>query len=83
MAVLYNDEYTVINAQHTDINGLPAYFISYTYDVDGETREGAAVYLVVGGYGFELRSFASPTSMEIFREVINHIFESFKLLQPQ
>lgn len=78
MGKLYENGFTILHAQHTQINGLPAYFVSYTYEIDGELREGVATYIAANGVGIELRGFGLPSDIELYREVLNHMMESFK-----
>lgn len=76
------EDYTELHSQHTQINGLPAYSVEYSYQVEGEERLGLATYIVAEGHGFELKGYGSSADFEAYRPVILHIIESFNILSP-
>lgn len=73
-------DYSELHRQSTvTVEGLPAYWVGYTYTRNGKTLEGSRLFVVAGKAGFEIAAEGEPVMMDLYRVVIKKMLESFRL----
>lgn len=74
-------EYAELHAQSSRTSqDLAAYWVGYQGNRDGAELEGSRLFVIQEQVGFDIAAEGTPVMMEVYREIIRTMMESFRVV---